>query len=332
MTQCLYHPEFGYYSRPTIPTASKKGDFMTSVNVGSCFGELLARRFHHFWRANGSPKNFQLIEIGAHDGSLAQDILAGCTSEFRKNVTYTIIEPLKERRHFLREQFGNTIHLIEEAKYLGSHGILVANEVLDALPLPILLFQNDQWHEVAVRFQQGQFEWAVMPELSTSLKEFTALLGNQFPNGYVTEAPPELIPFLKPLTQLFDHGLFTLIDYGLDAENLYSTSRRVGTFRSYRNHQSNAHPLDYPGEQDLTADVNFTAVEEHASQLHLTPCPIMKQSRYLPYCAKEWMLSDNPPTPEQLRQFQTLIHPSQFGSRFYMLELLKGDVEQAFPS
>ncbi len=323
MARCLYDPKHGYYARPDTATVSKKGDFMTSVSVGACFGTLLGKRLRTFHKKNGSPDDFTIVEIGAHDGSLCQDI----RREFPE-ANYTIVEPLAERRKFLREKLGPEVIILEQAEKVSIYGALIANEVLDALPVPLLLFSSGAWHEVGVT---ANLEWTTLPELRPELKAFTEELGNAFPEGYVTEPPPKLAEFFAPLDRLFDHGLMTFVDYGLDAENLYSTSRTVGTLRCYHRHQTKVHPLDRLGQQDITADVNFTAVEKAASDIGYLPCPIMSQSRYLTHCAKEWLLSENPPSPKLLREFQTLIHPSQFGSRFYILELLKGEVEQAFP-
>jgi len=319
MELCLYHPEYGYYARVDQKTVSKEGDFMTSVSVGPCFGKLLARRIRKFHQANGSPEDFVIVEVGGHDGSLALDILAEL-EELEHSLPYFIIEPLPLRRKFLQEKLGDRVTILAEPKKLSQLGFLLANEVLDALPVPIWFFSNDQWHEAAVT---ADFQW-------TSKSMTTSPPQGQFPEGYVTEGPPELEKFLTPITKLFDQGLMVFIDYGLDEENLYSTSRTVGTFRCYRQHQSNSHPLDYPGQQDLTADVNFTAVEGAAKALGLETAPVMNQSRYLTYCAKEWLTSQSPPDAAMLRQFQTLIHPSQFGSRFYVLELTQGNVERAF--
>jgi len=330
MARCLYHPELGYYSRPAQPTVSKDGDFMTSVSVGPCFGHLLAQRLFHFWKSNGSPEDFVIAEIGAHDGTLAQDIRSSLPAELAEIVRYVIVEPLTSRRALLAEKFGDSVQIIEKAERIGEIGALVANEVLDALPVPIILFESGNWHEVAVGLE-SQLEWTTFANLSPDLKTFSEQLGTDFPNGYVTEGPPSLKQFFSDLLPLFDSGMFTFVDYGLDQENLYSTSRTVGTFRCYRQHRSNCHPLDHPGEQDLTADVNFTASEKEAQRLGLTAIQPMNQSRYLTHCAKQWLVSKPPPSTEELRQFQTLIHPTQFGSRFYVQELLKGEVNHGFP-
>jgi len=325
MAQALYHPELGYYARPDAGTVSKDGDFITSVSVGSAFGTLLARRLHRFWTTNGSPSEFTILEPGAHDGSLATDILDEITAldpSFAEATRYLVCEPLPARRRILQAKLGERATIIASpTEAHAAFGALIANEVLDALPVPLYLLSNEQWHEILVTSSEGLLDWSSRPA--------NLDLPSNFPEGYVTEGPPDLNSFLEPLNDVFQKALFIWIDYGLDEETLYHPARTAGTLRCFRQHRSDTHPLDHPGEQDLTADVNFTAVEKAARALGLTVHPAMNQSRYLTYCGKDWLLAG--PTPKQVRQFQTLIHPSQFGNRFYALEMTKGGVDLAFP-
>ena len=323
MAQCLYHPEFGYYARPGQPTVSKNGDFITSVSVGPVFGKLLAHRLYKFWRANGSPAVFTILEPGAHDGTLCLDILEAIGDldpTFRKAIDYLVHEPLPIRHKLLRSKLqGKASVIATPSKYQGKIGALIANEVLDALPVPLYLRSNDQWHEILVTSNAGSLGWDSQPAAPKLPKDL--------PEGYVTEGPPKLSSFMTPPARMFKDALFIWIDYGLDEEALYHPARTAGTLRCYFKHEACAHPLENPGEQDITADVNFTAVEKFASSLGFQIHPTMNQSRYLTYCGKDWLLSH--PSPHEISQFQTLIHPTQFGSRFYALEMTKGNVDPA---
>jgi len=326
MARCLYDPAHGYYSRPEVLTVSKKGDFITSVSVGPVFGRILVSRLYQFWKANGTPTKFCLLEPGGHDGSLAKDILSSVSKvdpTFAKALQYHVYEPHPARRKLLSKHLGNRATIISSPDELNTPiGAVVANEVLDAFPVPIFLKSGGTWHKVAVAADDQQLAW-------TTLETSFALEGN-YRDGYVTEGPPDLPSFLKPLAGIFEKALFIFIDYGLDEESLYHPDRHVGTLRCYRSHRSNVHPLDEPGTRDLTADVNFTAVERAASALGLVSHPLMNQSRYLTYCGRDWLL--NSPSAPEVRQFQTLIHPSQFGNRFHVAEFTKGKVDRAFPA
>ncbi|MFT6242084.1 MAG: SAM-dependent MidA family methyltransferase [Paracoccaceae bacterium] len=331
MARCLYHPQHGYYARTSAPTVSKKGDFMTSVSVGPVFGQILARRLHRFWQGNGSPSSFTILELGAHDGSLALDIISALPQidpAFSAATSYLISEPLPARHDLLKSRLLGKATVIRDPSELRTDfGALIANEVLDALPVPIFLFSQNAWHEALVTVEKDTLAWTTRPANPDLPENYPE--GQNYPEGYVTEGPPDLSSFLPPLSHCFQKALFLWIDYGLDQESLHHPARTAGTLRCYRNHRSDAHPLDFPGEQDLTADVNFTTIENTARDLGLQVHPTMNQSRYLTYCAKEWLLAG--PGPAEIRQFQTLIHPSQFGNRFYALELTKGDVQRAFP-
>lgn len=322
MAECLYHPEHGYYARPEKTIISKKGDFITSVSVGHVFGKTLAQRLHQLWQENGGPHQCHLYEIGAHDGSLAQDILAEVAKiggSFQKAIRYRIIEPLEAQRKRLSSIANDQLEILSVPPETPSEfGFLLANEVLDALPVPILLHSNNSWHEVLVSEDNNILTWDTRPTQNGPEGTFS--------EGYVTEAAPDFHSFLSPLTTCFQNGLFIFIDYGLDEPSLYHPTRNIGTFRCYRDHSTKCHPLDSPGQQDLTADVNFTAFEDTATILGLTLSQILDQSRYLTHSAKNWLLTGNA-TPTEIQQFQTLIHPSQFGTRFYALELAKGELK-----
>ena len=326
MACCLYEPQFGYYSRPTVPTASKEGDFMTSVSVGPVFGHILAARLCRFWSENGQPSEFSILEPGGHDGALARDILKGAQTinpDFHRAIRYFVHEPHPDRRSHLSKILGDLAEVIASPREVHAPlGAVVANEVLDALPLPIYLFSGGRWHEAAVTVENQRLEWAAIDT------HFS--LPGDYPEGYVTEGSPDFENFLSPLSEAFEQSLMVLIDYGLDEESLYHPDRSVGTLRCYRNHRTNVHPLEEAGRRDLTADVNFTAVSRAAARLGLESHPVMNQSRYLTYCAREWLLQG--PTAKEVRQFQTLIHPSQFGSRFHVAEFTNGGVSRAFPA
>jgi SAM-dependent MidA family methyltransferase len=325
MARCLYHPDLGYYSRPQSKTISKMGDFMTSVSVGPVFGSLLARRLHRFWLANGSPSSFTLLELGSHDGSLACDILDHSETldpAFASSLSYVISEPLIARQNVLRSRLQDRATIISSPSETNDEfGAIIANEVLDALPVPLFLCSQNQWHEVMVTAANSTLEWSSRPASPD--------LPSNYPDGYVTEGSPDFKSLLSPLARAFRNSLFIWVDYGLDQESLYHPARTAGTIRCYRNHRSNAHPLDHPGEQDITADVNFTAMEEAARTCGLQVHPSINQGRYLTYCARDWLLDG--PSPHEISQLQTLIHPSQFGNRFHCLELTNGKVERTFP-
>nr|XP_061797938.1 protein arginine methyltransferase NDUFAF7 homolog, mitochondrial-like [Nerophis lumbriciformis] len=326
MEIALYHSDHGYYSRPEELTVTREGDFMTSVSVGPCFGLILAYRLRALWEEEGQPENFTILELGAHDGSLASDILttsASLGSDFEKSIHYHIAEPLETRRLFLQKnllpRYPEKITLHTKLPKNHPHFVtVIANEVLDALPVSLLHFHDKKWHELQVTHDGSQFHFTESPDLSPELINYTQSLGHDFPDYYVTEAPADFAHLLQPIDDFVQNGRLLFFDYGFDQETLTLPTRKDGTLRAYCQHRKNHHPLERPGLQDLTAHVNFTAFIEAAHSWKL--CELTHQGRYLTHAAKPWLLS-SPSDPNLIRQFQTLTHPNHFGTTFHAIEM-----------
>jgi SAM-dependent MidA family methyltransferase len=154
--------------------------------------------------------------------------------------------------------------------------------------------------------------------------------------GYRTEVRPDLAPFLAPLAAAVTPGRMLWVDYGFEREELYDPARREGTLRTYRSHRAGEDPLEAPGEQDITAHVDFTALREALQRLGGRILRFENQSRFLTAVARPWLLSlegrRDPGTAKLLRQFQTLTHPAQLGSRFLVMEAAFGGAAGAVPA
>jgi SAM-dependent MidA family methyltransferase len=332
MAAALYHPEHGYYAGGTRQVG-RAGDFFTSVSVGPVFGKLLARRFLAFWRDEGMPPRWRIIECGAHDGSLAADVL----DELRDleaaafdTLEYTIAEPLVAMRECqvekLRDFAGKCLILPDLAPLADDPlpGIAIGNELLDALPCHLLVRRGGQWLERAVGWGKAGFEWHETEIADPDLTAAVAALGHDFPDGYCTEIRTDYRDFLTPLSNALCDGLMLWIDYGFDRADYYHPSRVEGTLRTFSRHRADDDPLDDPGGRDITAHVDFTAVAEAARVLGWQARPLRSQGAWLTEIAREWLLAmEGRPQPALLRQFQALTHPAQLGARFQMLELLR---------
>lgn len=319
MAISLYHPELGYYARPAVATVGKKGDFVTSVSVGRCFGMLIAERLRVL--REGEKGGFWICEAGAHDGSLCRDILR-VAAEFGADWRYLIVEPLAERRAALEKGVGAefpTLEVRAEWPEEPREGVLIANELLDALSVPLFNFDGETWRELGVEWDGERFVFAERPEVAEKNRAFVAGLGGNFPAGYVCEGPPDFRGVLEPAARTLRGGRMIFFDYGFDRETLLHPGRTGGTLRAYGKQRTKLHPLDDPGGQDLTAHVNFSSLEETLNELGFETQPPMAQGRWLTYAARRW-LEKGPHEPELIRQFRTLVHPSQFGSAFYVVE------------
>ena len=350
MELSLYCPEFGYYER-IANTPGRRGDYYTSVSVGSLFGELLATHFSQ-WLGRletrctdhgAAPGRFQLLEAGAHNGQLAADIAAWFKSrqpQLFDKLDYWILEPSPRRRRWQEKTlspFDGRIRWFdswEELLRRGVRGIIFSNELLDAMPVHRLGWdaRNKTWVEWGVSAQGDRFVWKKLPTESVhpdalhqtrvpNWPELPAGLTAVFPDGFRTEICPAAVEWWRQAAAALERGWLLTLDYGLTAEQFISPERAEGTLRAYHRHQPSADLLASPGEQDLTAHVNLTALQEAGESAGLTTEGVFSQGKFLTRIAQTtWR--DEPGsaawTPARARQLQTLTHPEHLG-RFKLL-------------
>lgn len=324
MDLALYAPEGGYYSRPGREVG-RRGDFFTSVSAGPLFGKLLADHLAA-WRGTAAGP-WRILELGAHDGTLARDILETLHAEHPAcldGLTYTIIEPLPALAARQREtlaDFGDAVRIAGDAAELAPMPtFLLGNELIDALPCHLVESTGSGWRELGVAIdERGAFIWHPLGPA----EEIAAALPVR-PAGYRTEVRPHLAAFLAPLARLLDGGRMLWIDYGFDRSDYYVETRREGTLRTYRAHRAGDDPLDAPGLRDLTAHVEFTALREAIEACGGEVAGFETQACFLTRLARPWLLSregrTDPSTMKLLRNFQTLTHPGQLGGRFHVME------------
>ncbi len=336
MATALYHQNLGYYARHPRQVG-RAGDFFTSVSVGPLFGELLARRFLRWWQQAGCPPQWRIIECGAHDGTLAADVLTALgtlNAAAYSALEYAIPEPLPRlqsaQRHKLQPFADHVRHLASPAALAAQPlpGIALGNELLDALPFQVVEWHHDGWHQCRVACgSDGGFCWDTRHALADPvLAAALAPLGSSFPVGYRTELRTGYAAFFAPLLAALATGLLVWLDYGFARPDYYHPARQQGTLRTFSRHRAAADPLADPGAIDITAHVDFTAVAEAAMALGCRPLEFRDQGTWLTGVARDWLLDmEGRPDAGLLRQFQTLIHPAQLGARFHVLEIAHND-------
>jgi len=336
MAAALYHPDLGYYAR-SARQVGRGGDFFTSVSVGPLFGELLARRFGSWWREAGSPDKWRLIESGGHDGRLAADILGALQrlelAAFAA-LEYAIPEPLPRLQAAQRltlQPFADRVRFLADPAELAHNplpGIAFGNEVLDALPCQVIEWQTDGWHLCRVGCDtDGRFYWDTqLPVSDRAQLAGLAPLGEDFSIGYRSELRTNYGGFFAPLLAGLSSGLLLWFDYGFARPEYYHPARHQGTLRTFLRHHAADDPLLDPGESDITAHVDFTAVTEAAIALGCRPLAFRNQGAWLTAVGRDWLLAmEGRPDAGLLRQFSTLTHPAQLGGRFHALELAWND-------
>ncbi len=331
MEQALYHPEFGYYAQAPLQIG-RTGDFFTSVSVGPLFGYLLCLRAVRWWTDAGKPTRWRWIEIGAHNGTLAADVLDALpriSPDAACGVRYTIIEPIASLRRHQNEtlaSFGDLISINQDSGEISDHPLptfFVANEVLDALPFHIIRRENGEWYERCVSLEpSGSFAWASTAITPGPLAGALSLLPSGLCDGYQTELRTGLRDFLSRYLKTMTHGIMVWIDYGFAADELYLPGRSGGTSRTFHKHHAGSCPLTFPGQVDITAHVDFTAFAMNAMALKAEPVCFQSQGVWLVHTAEPWLRSlEGTVNTSLVRQFQTLTHPAHLGSRFQVLEL-----------
>lgn len=341
MSAALYEPGLGYYARGTRQVG-RAGDFFTSVSVGPLFGELLARRFLRDWRERGEPVRWRIIECGAHDGTLASDVLSAIRELDHRafdGLDYVISEPLETLRSAQREtlaRFGTTVRVVENIMEFADDalpGIAFGNELLDALPFHVVELDGGRWVECRVGLgDDDAFVWRKVEIDEDALRAAVGLLGNDFPDGYRTEVRTCYRDFLEPLSIALENGLMIWPDYGFARSDYYHPARKTGTLRTFAKHRAAEDPLLDPGAADITAHVDFTAVAEAAISLGGRPVVFRSQGSWLTETARDWLLAqEGAPQATLMRQFQTLVHPAHLGGSFQILELSWNPLQPADP-
>lgn len=344
MELCLYHPELGYYSRPA-EQFGRTGDFYTSSDVHAVFGRLLARHFEEMWRALGEPERIDVIELGPGRGLLARDVLDYCAKkfpEFASALRYGLVEQSAHLRSRLHERLA--VHIeAESAKIFDSFEaaatqasdclIIFGNEFFDALPVEVV----DARGSVRVTESDGKFAEQFVPSSEREL-EFLDRYGVHPEESGRVEVPLASVAWMERIAAAFQgrRGFAVLVDYGYTREQQLA-GRHRDTLMTYRQHRAGFSPYEAPGEQDITAHVNFTALSLVAEVHGLEPVALLTQSQFLIGIGEESQFADAfeacqlPQEHAKVAlQLKHLISPEAMGEVFQVLILSRGmDREKA---
>jgi SAM-dependent MidA family methyltransferase len=330
MELALYCPEHGFYEKKK-DTVGRGGHFYTSVSVGSLLGKLLAFRFAK-WLQQLNPHSdstLSLVELGAHDGQLACDILGWLRTNVPcqlKMTEYLIVEPSRRRREWQQEKlrpFGASVRWVDRLPD-EIQGIIFSNELLDAMPVRRLEWNAilRQWMEWGVICRKDAFTWKLMelpspPRLETIL---ASELEDVLPDKFAWEVSEDALSIWRESARNLKKGYLVAFDYGFRELDLLERSRPGGTLRSYHEHSVSLDVLDKPGDQDITYSVNFDAICRAGENEGLFTRAMSSQSQFLSHALKEaYESTEWTPTGDEATQFQTLSHPDHLGSSFQAL-------------
>ena len=337
MDLCLYDPDLGYYSR-NAEQFGKAGDFYTSSDVHAVFGRLLARQFEEMWRALGSPRQIELIELGPGRGLFAQDVLDWSEKKFLdffRALHYVLIEQSPALRERMKETLS--LHLesgkaklaaVNQTSNPDTPTIVFANEFFDALPVEILSAKGS----LRIDTHDGRFveTWA---EASPEELEFLDRYSIHPEPEERIEAPLAAQESMDRIAASIHRGFFIVIDYGYTREEQLA-GRHRGTLKAIRQHSVSADAYEAPGEQDITADVNFTSLAAAAAKQGMQTQKLITQSQFLMGIGEAKQFADafeECHLPQErakvAMQLKHLVTPAGMGECFQVLIASKG-VEQ----
>jgi SAM-dependent MidA family methyltransferase len=341
MRECLYHPMHGYYSKAE---AKRFADYYTSVDVHPIFARLLARQFAEMWESLGRPAEFLLVEGGAGVGRFAAQVLDFSEAklpEFYYALRYVAVERSASRREqaAIRAQrhaaAGRFVASAEVPARIAA-GCFFSNELVDALPVHRVVMEDSHRLkpvplEIFVGYQDGRFVDVLAPVSTCAITEYFATQNITLGEGQHAEAGLEACDWITEIGRRLERGYVLTIDYGHPTADLFDEHHMRGTLLAYREHRANEDYYASPGEQDLTAHVNFTALENWGNRSGLETAGFTSQTAFLMALGQGNEFADlydegqsGAERTKARLQLKTLIHPEGMGERFQVLVQRKG--------
>ncbi len=323
MELALYARGLGYYAGGSAKLG-KDGDFTTAPEITPLFGATLALFAAELLA--GQP--LRLLEFGAGTGKLAADLLHALAQRGVAVASYQIVELSAE----LRARQQQALAGYPQVQWLDAplpafSGMVVANEVLDAMPVPLLVRRDGRWLERGVTLEGERFVFADRECLQTLAAQIPD--AEELADGYVTEVHPQQSGFVRVLADMLkagDGGMAVLVDYGFPAHEYYLPQRAQGTLMCHYRHHAHGDPFYLPGLQDITAHVDFTEVARTALDAGLELSGYLSQAAFLLAAGLPALLQSE--SPEDVKRWlpmanavQKLTSPAEMGELFKVLLL-----------
>ncbi|HEX7382828.1 MAG TPA: SAM-dependent methyltransferase, partial [Burkholderiaceae bacterium] len=315
MALALYEPGLGYYARDsrqfgTLPSSGS--DFVTAPELSPLFGRTLARQVAQALEAAAAD---EVVEFGAGSGALAEQLLGALGDRVRR---YTIVDlsgALRARQAERLAPYGARVRWLDTWPD-DLHGVVLGNEVLDAMPVQLLHFDGQAWQERGVAWHDGAFAWADRPTALHSPHP-----GPYVP-GTVTEIHPQAEAFVATLTGHLRRGAAFFLDYGFPAAEYYHPQRGGGTLMCHRAHRADTDPLVDVGRKDITAHVDFSGIALAGQDAGLDVIGYTSQARFLLNCGLTELLEGA--TPRELAAAQVLLADHEMGELFKVIGFARG--------
>lgn len=330
MQMALYQPGLGYYTAGSTKIG-EAGDFITAPEVSVLFGQCMASAFSQRFEQG---RERQVLEFGAGTGKLCLDIVEAFNAQSIQWNSYQILETsadlIERQKNLLCKQLdADSLGKILWVSQLpqGFNGVLIGNEVMDALPAHVVV-KHDDWHELGVAFENDRFVWQEVTGESAAVKQIQKIQNDnqlEFDQGYCTEVNLQHSAWLKTVFETCGQCDAILIDYGYFQTQFYHEDRKTGTMMCYFRHRSHSDPLVLPGLQDITTSVDFTALAESAEAEGFVVDEICSQTEFLmrhDLLELAQPLSDKAPL-NTAQAIKTLTMPAEMGEIFKVMSFHK---------
>jgi len=334
MQMALYEPGLGYYSAGARKFGAS-GDFITAPEVAPVFSRCLAAQCAEVLQSLGGG---DVLELGAGSGAMAAALLAELEVLQSLPARYLILDVSADLRERQRDTLAGAVpHLLERVSWLDRLpeslvGVVVANEVLDAMPVERFVVRDESILALEVAWRSGRFEWVespAAPDLRVRVERVRAEASAHWPSGYCSELNAGLEPWLASVADSLERGVLLFVDYGLPRRELYAAERSAGTLLCHFRHRFHDDPLVNVGLQDITAWVDFTAVAEAGEHAGLEVAGYTTQAHFLigndlaRHVGQAYRM-DVVQRVNLSRQAMLLTLPGEMGERFRAIALSKG--------
>jgi SAM-dependent MidA family methyltransferase len=327
MELALYAPGLGYYSAGSAKLGPA-GDFVTAPELSGVLGAALATTIDAELACLGATT---VLELGAGSGALAAQLL-DAFAKLGREVRYEILETsadLRERQRRALARFQGRVRWLDRVPNAPFAGVVIANEVLDALPVARFVKSRGETLALGVVREAGGFRWGEgrsVPPIAAAVGALEEKLRRSLPDGYSSEICMALPAWMRALAAALERGSLLFVDYGLVRTDYYHEQRGTGTLICHYRHRAHDDPFLYPGLQDITAWVDFSACADAAVAAGLDVAGFTTQGHYLSSAlmALPSVVAPALGSPREQAALKTLVLPGEMGERFKLLLLRKG--------
>ncbi len=330
MQMALSEPGLGYYVNG-LHKFGASGDFITAPESGSLFARAVARTLAD--RVHALETDWTLLELGPGSGALAADLLAMLPNPPRR---YLLLEPSamlqeiqQERLNALPSDLRDRVRWLEQPPDKAWTGVVLANEVIDALPVERFRKGVQGFEQLCVNHDQNGLQWCTQPaskRMQAALDRLAPKLPADLPDGYVSELCIDLSGWLDTVLGRLERGLAMFFDYGYPRHEYYHPDRREGTLICHYRHRAHFDPFVWPGLTDLSAFVDFSAVADAVRGLGFTLGPLCRQADFMIESSVHEMIEGTEDEFERLRlaaEFKRLVLPGEMGETFKVLTMTR---------